>query len=72
MHRRRGESNLVVVNDVAKRHNGKQNIECEDYEIPLLVEDGLMNTKIREPTEEERSTCLRLTLTNDKPWTVSN
>ena len=33
----------VVVNDVAKRHNGKQNIECEDYEIPLLVEVGLMN-----------------------------
>ena len=36
------------------------------------MEDGLMNIKIREPTEEERSTCVRLTLTNDKPWTVGD
>ena len=62
----------VIVNDITKQHNGKQNIECDDLRIPLVIEDGLMVIKIREPTEHERMTCERLTLTDNKPWIVGN
>ena len=60
----------VVVNDIADRHGGKQNIEYDDDIIPLILEDGLFIVDIREPTVAERFDCRRLTLTSDRPWTV--
>ena len=49
----------VIVNDIVRRHNGKKNIECNGYEIPSRVDDGLMNILMQEPTMDERLNCTR-------------
>ena len=62
----------VIVNDVAKRHNGQQNIIADDVEIPLNVVQKLLSFKIREPTKSERRNCPRITLTSDLLWDIDN
>ena len=53
--------NGVQVNDIAKQHNGKQNIEVSDgqggiLDIPLKFDGDIVTLDLREPTEEELAT----------------
>ena len=36
----------MIVNDITRIYNGKQNIECDGYEIPSRVGDDVMNILI--------------------------
>ena len=61
-----------IVNNITKRYNWKQNIECDGCQLPLNVKDGLLNPKIHKPTMEEWMSCIRRTLTNDELWGIEN
>ena len=50
----------VIVNGIARRHNGKKNIECDGYEMPQKVDDGVMNIQIQEPTMDEALNWIKM------------
>lgn len=60
----------VFVEDVAKRHGGKQQMIIDDVEIPMSLKNGLFTIACREPTRIELKTCTRLVLTADEVWEV--
>ena len=63
--------NGVQVNDVAKRHGGRQNIVAKGNTIPIHFHRGLLELPLRVPTEQELSTCRRIILSSDEPWEPS-
>ena len=56
----------MIVNDIARRHNGKQNIECDGYEVPLRVDDSLINILVQKTTMDKRLNFTRLILTQSE------
>ena len=62
----------VIVNDVARRHGGEQNIIVDDITIPLETVKGLLSFKIREPSQNEVKNCPRITLTSDSQWEIGD
>ena len=60
----------VFIDDVAKRHAGKQQMIIDDVEIPMSLKNGLFTIACREPTGIELKTCTRLVLTSDEVWEV--
>ena len=56
----------IIVNDIATIHNAKRNIECDGYQLPLNVEDVLLNLKIHKRTMKEQMNCVQITLTSDE------
>ena len=58
----------MIVDDVAKRHDGRQRIQAEDHIIPLKLQRALLYTPIREPTDWELENMPRVMLTADEPW----
>ena len=60
----------VIINDIAKRHGGAQNIIADGVELPLELKNGLMMTSVRTPTDDEIRNCTRVVLTCDQPWEV--
>ena len=64
--------NGVIVNDVARRHGGFQNLLLNDLEVPLSVMNGLLLFDIRKPTEYERLNCTRIIMTGDAIWNTED
>jgi len=60
----------VFVEDIAKRHGGKQQMIIDDVAIPMSLKNGLFTIPCREPTGTELKTCTRLVLTSDEMWEV--
>ena len=57
----------MIVDDVAKRHGGRQQIQAEDHIIPLKLQRALLCTPIREPTDWELENMPRVMSTADEP-----
>ena len=55
----------AIVNNIAKRYNGKKNLERDRYVIPIRVDDGFTNILTQEPTMDERLNCKRVISTQD-------
>ena len=66
------KSTGVVVNDITKRNNEKQNIEGDGCQVPLTVEDGLLSLTIFKPAMEERMNCVQITLISDELWDIGD
>jgi len=64
--------NGVIVNDVARRHGGFQNLLLNDLEVPLSVMNGLLLFDVRKPTEYERLNCTRVVMTGDALWNIED
>lgn len=62
----------VMVNDVAKRHGGTQNIMADGVNIPMLIKNGLLTIPVQAPSIRERDELPRIILTSDQEWTTNS
>ena len=62
----------VIVDDVAKRHGGKQHIQADNRVIPMKLNRSLLYVPIRNPTDWELSNLQRIHLTSEQPWDPAN
>ena len=60
--------NGVVIQDIRKRHGGNPYLLADGYVIPLELSQGLLQLRIRLPTEQELNTCCEVELTSSLPW----
>ena len=58
----------VEISDVPRRHGGDPYIMADGYVIPLELHEGILQFKIRHPTDHELATCYEVVLTSDQPW----
>ena len=62
----------VVINDVAKRHGGTQNMIVDGFNIPMLIRNGLLTISVQAPSIQERDELPRVVLTSDQEWITSD
>jgi len=58
--------------DITKIHGGKQCLVVDEMQVPLEVKNGLLVCGCRGPTDTEMKQCIRLVLTSDMQWDVTD